>query len=150
MGVKLGMDAKLYRNTGSYAVPTWDEIGNVKDLSLSLEKGEADVTTRNNNGWRATIGTLKEASIEFQMVWDTDDADFEAIQEAFFGNSQIELAVMDGDITDGESEGLRATCDVTKFSRTENLEEAIMVDVTVKPSYAANAPSWINGSGSSL
>lgn len=33
-------------------------------------------TTRANNGWRATAGTLKEGSIEFEMVWDPTDAGF--------------------------------------------------------------------------
>jgi len=74
MATRLGMDAKLYRNTGDYATPTWVEVSNVKDVTLNLEKGEADVTTRANAGWRATVGTLKDASIEFQMVWDTVDA----------------------------------------------------------------------------
>jgi hypothetical protein len=32
---------------------------------------------------------------------------------------------------------------VTKFSRNEPLEEEITVSVTVKPTYAANAPSWM-------
>jgi hypothetical protein len=66
--MKLGMEAKLYRNTGSYAAPTWSEMTNVKDLTLNLE---ADVTTRGNAGWRATIAALKDGSIEFEMVWDT-------------------------------------------------------------------------------
>jgi hypothetical protein len=145
MGVRLGMEARLYRNTANYASPTWVEVTNVKDVTLNLEKGEADVTTRANNGWRATVGTLKEASIEFQMVWDTEDDGFAAIQEAFFGNSAIEFAVMSGDITDPDSEGLRATCDVFSFTRNEALEEAIMVDVTIKPTYSENAPEWING-----
>ncbi|GAB4138374.1 MAG: hypothetical protein Tsb009_06550 [Planctomycetaceae bacterium] len=55
MTIKLGMEAKLYRNTGTYALPTWVEMINVKDLTLNLEAGEADVTTRGNAGWRATI-----------------------------------------------------------------------------------------------
>lgn len=145
MATRLGMDAKLYRNSGSYATPTWEEIGNVKDVTLNLEKGEADVTTRANNGWRATVGTLKDASIEFQMVWDTLDADFDAIRQAFFGNTPIEFAVMDGDMTDPDSEGLRATFDIFNFTRNEALEEAILVDVTIKPTYAPNAPEWITG-----
>jgi len=70
MGARLGLQARLYRNTGTYAVPVWEAVNNVKDLTLNLEKGEADVSTRNSNGWRATIGTLKEGSVEFQMVWD--------------------------------------------------------------------------------
>ena len=79
MSVKLGLDAKLYRNTGTFASPAWNEVINVKDLTLNLEAGEADVTTRGNNGWRATVATLKDGSIEFEMVWDTADADFAKI-----------------------------------------------------------------------
>ena len=145
MATRLGMDAKLYRNTGSYATPVWVEVTNVKDLTLNLEKGEADVTTRANQGWRATVGTLKDASIDFQMVWDTADAGFAAIQQAFFGNTPVEFAVMDGMIDDTASEGLRATFDVFSFTRNEALEEAIMVDVTIKPTYATVAPQWISG-----
>jgi len=145
MATRLGMDAKLYRNTGTYAAPTWVEVSNVKDVTLNLEKGEADVTTRANAGWRATVGTLKDASIEFQMVWDTVDAGFDAIRQAFFGNTPLEFAVMDGDITDPDSEGLRATFDIFNFTRNEALEEAILVDVSIKPTYADNAPEWITG-----
>jgi len=145
MATRLGMDAKLYRNTGTYALPVWVEVSNVKDVTLNLEKGEADVTTRANAGWRATVGTLKDASIEFQMVWDTVDAGFDAIRQAFFNNTPLEFAVMDGDITDPDSEGLRATFDVFNFTRNEALEEAILVDVSIKPTYADNAPEWITG-----
>jgi len=145
VATKLGLDAKLYRNTGAPGSETWVEIGNVKDVTLSLEKGEADVTTRANAGWRATVGTLKDASVEFQMVWDNDDAHFEAIRDAFLGNAPIEFAVMDGEMWDAASQGLRATFDIFNFTRNETLEEAIMVDVTLKPTYAAAAPEWING-----
>src|SRR5688572_3094969 len=145
MSTRLGMDAKLYRNAGSFGSPIWTEVTNVKDLTLNLEKGEADVTTRANGGWRATVGTLKDASIEFQMVGDTVDAGFDAIRQAFFNNAPLEFAVMDGDITDPDSEGLRATFDIFNFTRNEALEEAIMVDVSIKPTYADNAPEWITG-----
>lgn len=143
MGVKLGLDAKLYRNTGTFASPTWTEVQNVKDLTLNLEAGEADVTTRGNAGWRATLAALKDASIEFEMVWDTADTDFTAIKDAFFGSTGIEFAVMDGDITVAGTQGLRATMSITSFSRSEPLEEAISVSVAAKPTYADNPPSWM-------
>lgn len=54
---------------------------------LNLEKGEADLTTRASGGWRATEGTLKDASVEFEMVWDTEDAGFTAIKDAYFGGT---------------------------------------------------------------
>ena len=88
MAVKLGLDAKLYRNTGTIPAPVWNEIHNVKDVTLNLEAG-------------------------------------------------------DGDIATAGSQGLRATCAVTNFSRNEALEEAITVSVTVKPTYSVTPPAWI-------
>ena len=143
MAIKLGMEAKLYRNTGSYATPTWVEMINVKDVTLNLEAGEADVTTRGNNGWRATVATLKDGSIEFEMVWDTADDDFAVIRDTFLNRGAVELAVMDGDILTPGSQGLRALCMVTNFSRTEALEEAITVSVTVKPTFSLTPPTWV-------
>ena len=141
--MKLGLEAKLYRNTGTYATPTWKEMENVKDLTLNLEASEADATTRGNGGWRATVAALKEGSIEFEMVWDTADDDFTAIQEAYFNGTEIEFAVLDGDVTVGGTQGLRATMSILKFTRTEPLEEAITVSVTAKPTYADNPPEWM-------
>ncbi|MCA9173015.1 MAG: hypothetical protein KDB14_00800 [Planctomycetales bacterium] len=144
MAVKLGLDAKLFHNTGSYATPTWDEITNVRDLTLNLEAGEADVTTRGNAGWRATVATLKDGSIEFEMVWDSEDTDFIAIRDAFLNKTAVELAVLDGDVVASGSQGLRASFMVTSFSRNEPLEEAITVSVTMKPTYSANPPEWMS------
>lgn len=143
MAVKLGLDAKLFRNTGTFATPTWNEITNVRDVTLNLEAGEADVTTRGNNGWRATVATLKDGSIEFEMVWDSADDNFTSIRDAFLNKTAIELAVMDGPMASPGSQGLRASFMVTSFSRSEPLEEAISVNVTAKPTYSANPPSWL-------
>lgn len=144
MAIRLGMQAKLYFKVGGVAAAgAWTELGNVKDLTLNLETGEADVTTRANAGWRATVGTLKDGSIEFQMVWDTADAGFTAIKDAFFANTAIGLAVMDQELTTTGSQGLQADCSITSFSRSEALEEAITVSVTAKPTYSTTAPAWV-------
>ncbi len=145
MAIRLGLNAKLYRNTGTYASPTWNEIGNVKDVTLNLESAEADVTVRANNGWRATVPTLKDASVEFEMVWDTADEDFQAIRDAYLNNTTLEVLALDGPVSGAGStgnQGLRAVCNVTGFSRSEPLEEALSVSVTVKPAYSANPPTW--------
>jgi len=143
MSVKLGLDGKLYRNTGTYAVPVWNEVKNVKDLTLNLEKGEADVSTRGNNGWRALLATLKDGSIETEMVWDTADDDFIAFRDSWFNNTAVEVAVMDGDITVAGSQGLRALMMVFNFTRAEALEEAMIASVTLKPTYSTNPPVWL-------
>ena len=147
---KLGKDCKLYHSstlldeTNTPSTVTWDEISNVRDLTLSLETGEADVTTRANNGWRATLATLKDGSIEFEMMWETADSAFTAIQDAYMNGTEIALAAMDGDISASGSEGLASNFSVTAFSRSEPLEEGVTVSVTVKPS---SHTQWYEVSG---
>jgi hypothetical protein len=142
MAFVLGLNAKLYRNTGSYAVPVWDLVTNVRDLRLNLEKGEADVTTRGGNGWEQVVATLKSATIEWGMLWDTGDTDFTVIRDSFLNDSTVEFLVLDGLVGTTGSQGLRAICMVNRFTRNENLREALTVDVAAKPTYSANAPSW--------
>jgi len=137
MAIKLGMKGKLYYGpAGSRAT---SELRNAKDVTLTLEKGEADVTTRGNEGWRATVGTLKEGSVEFEMLWDTADPGFNAIQQAYFNDTPLAFAILDGE----NGHGLDADFAVMNFSRTEALEEAMAVSVTIKPTYSTRAPAWV-------
>ena len=142
MSEVLGMNAKLYRNTGTYGTPTWNEITNVRDVTLNMDTEEADVSTRANAGWGAVSVAIKNAALEFEMVWDTADDDFTAIKDAYFNGTNIDLAAMDGDITVSGKQGLRAVFTVTGFSRQEPLKDALKVSVTLKPAYSANAPIW--------
>jgi hypothetical protein len=143
MAIRLGMEAKLYYKVGGQGgAGGWVELSNVRDVTLTLETGEADVTTRANQGWRATVATLKEASVEFEMVWDTGDAGFTAIKDAYLNNDIIGLQVLDDTEPNG-GQGLQADFMITTFSRSEALEEAITVSVTAKVTYSATPPSWI-------
>jgi hypothetical protein len=136
------MKAKIYRgnqvlagqNAAAVNAVTWTELGNVRDVTLNLETGEADITTRANDGWRATAATLKDGGVEFEMVWNVNDAGFTAIKDAWEDSAEISLAVMSGELTTTNEEGLVSNFTVTNFSVSQALEEAITVSVTVKPS----------------
>jgi hypothetical protein len=152
MGYKLGKDCKAYVFTnvltqkwdGTGAAPTHTEMPNVKDVTVNLETGEADITTRANNGWRATAATLKNGSVDFEMLWDASDPGFSKIQTAWSNSAEIGLAFMDGAIDGAGNSGLASNFTVTNFSRSEPLEEAVKVSVTVKPS---SCTEWADVAG---
>ena len=143
MAIVLGLDAKLYRNTAVWATPTWSLIDNVMDLTLNVEKGDADVSTRGSGGWRQHAVTLKDGSIEFEMVWDTADAEFTALKDAFFNDTTVECAAMDLLIATSGSQGLHADFNVGDFSRSEALEDALKVSVNLTPARTAYTPEWL-------
>lgn len=114
-------------------VTALDEIDNVKDLSTDFSASEADITTRGSDGWRETMAALRESTVTFQMVWEPGDDAFDAIQEAFLDNELLAFAVLDqAPGTPDNSQGLVGNFSITNFSQTQNLEEAQMVDVTIK------------------
>ena len=58
---------------GPAGAPAATLLDNVRDAKFNLEKTEADVTTRRSNGWEQAVGVLKKGSVEFDMIWDTED-----------------------------------------------------------------------------
>ena len=131
--VRLGLDASL----------TIDgtEIKNCKDLTVSLEKAEADATTRDNNGWRATVGTLKDASIEFTVLNKDGDTAFTTLQALFMSGDPCDVEISDAGGT------LTLTCEVMQFNVNQNLEEVISADVTLKPTQASSGTGMNVGGG---
>ena len=125
---RLGIKAKMYYGeAGTSGVPT-TELSNVTDVTISLDASEADVTSRDNDGFRATIGGLKECSIEFDMLYLANDPGFRMIQKAWEMSDQIHLAALTGE----GGEGPVGDFSITGFSRSEAMEEAIKYSVTAK------------------
>lgn len=143
MAIVLGLNCKLFRGAAGTTAST--EMKNVKDVTVSLETGEADITTRAASGWRVSAATLKEASIEWGMLYDTDDEDTQAVSTAFFTNTPLALFV-----SDGAGSGLDCDASITQFNIEQNLEEGVNISVTAKPTNiggtAGRAPSWKTGS----
>ncbi len=139
MTTKLGLNAKAYRNTGTYGTPTWVEMSNIKDANLNDSMAEADVTRRASGGWRETEPTLREISFEYDAVNIADDAEVLAIMAAHAGRTSLDLAIMDGPIATAGSEGVRGHFKVFSRNRAEELENAQMLSFVFKPSQGAEA-----------
>ena len=143
----IGLNAKAYRNTGTYASPTWVELDAVRDVTLNLEKSMGDVSSRASS-WMRSLPALKNASIEFELLYDGADTGVQAIRDAFLNDTLIDMAFMDGDMDTAGSQGLRAECHVENFSRSEPLEEPILVSVTLRPAAdTTNVPTWLTSVG---
>lgn len=140
----LGFEAKMYYQTdGAGGSAGWNLIDNVKDLSSNVSADEVEVTTRGGAGWKQFLAGLKDAGVSFDMVWDTGDAAFTAIKDAWLNGTLLGFQILDGANDADGSQGLQGDFYVTGFERTENVAEALMVNVTLKPAYSATAMTWL-------
>lgn len=137
---RLGMNAKVFMGAEDAALAILDELSNVKDVTLDVTTGEADVTTRANSGWSATAPTLKAATATFQMQWKPTDALYDTIRTAFLTEGLLSMAFLTGALSTADSDGPYGNWGITGWSRSEPLEGAIVVDVTAK---LAAFDAWI-------
>ena len=140
MALRLGDDAKFYYNSATHATPTWVEVSNVKSLSLSEEDEEVDVTVRGSNKFKEYIQGHTDVTVDFEMLDDDSDPAYIAFRAAKQGRTGIEVLVLNGpDATPG-NDGVRFFAMVKTFSRSENLSEAIMREVSLRPLKNADSP----------
>ena len=149
----VGTECRIYRNTGTWATPTWVEVDNVRDVNLPDEWNTAEFKTRGNTVIRHKR-TTRNRSVSLQMEHDpsvsANDANFEAFTDAMYdesgdaGDGTIELALMNGDITVSDIQGVRGVWLVTKMDEAEPLEDAQLWDIEIKPAVVdgENAVQW--------
>lgn len=144
MGIKLGANCRIYRNTATWGTPTWELMKRIKDVTLNIEPTETDVSTRDSI-FELAAGAMIGASVDFQIQFDdeaTAKSQRTALRTAALNRTPIELLVLDGAVDVVGSEGLRADWAVLKFTRNEALKEAVVYDVSIKPTLTDNAPTW--------
>jgi hypothetical protein len=149
MPAKIGANAKLYyRSAGSFAVPTWTVIGNVRDLSADLSMDEADASIRGGGGVKQTEPVHTLDQLEWEMVEDTTDPAFLAVKAAHDAKTIIDLFCCSGDKTVSGETYFRAEFKVPGWKKTEPLNDANKFAVTAKPAYSTNLPqSGVTGAG---
>lgn len=142
MAIKIGMQCKAYLGgallagkdaAAVAAVTTWAELTNVTDVTLNLSTDEADVTTRGNDGWKQTVATLKDGSVEFKMNWDNTDASFSTIFQAWLTTTPVAAMFLTGARTVPGEDGLCSNYSITNCTREETLTGAVQASVTLKP-----------------
>ena len=142
----LGLNAVTSRNTGSSATPVWVNVTNTKDETLNMETALSDVTTRAAEGWRLQVPTLSEATVDTQMLYLADDANFNFFRDAYLNKSRVLMGFFDDDpaAADTVINGLTGGFGITNFTINRELEEAMMVDVTftVREDDNGDGPKW--------
>jgi hypothetical protein len=132
----------LYFNSGTNAVPVWVLISNCRDLTGPDSFAEADVSRR-ATGYKQYEPTIRDFSVEWEMVKDDTDVAFAAMKLRYGAKTLTELALADGPIATVGTIYFRIECKLFKFERNESLEGANLYSVTAKPCYSAITPTVV-------
>lgn len=142
MAMYVGLDAKLYRNTGTYASPVWNEIDTVRELTVGLEKTKAEATARLSRWRRHGVG-LKAAPITMQILDDPEHDDYLTLRNAWLNDTVLDLAIATGAITASGTEYFRADYHIFSFQRGQPLEEMATIDIEADLAVTNNSPTFV-------
>lgn len=137
----LGLSCKLYRNSATFATPTWVEIDEVQDVTVGLDKNEGVIKKR-GSGYELNLPGQKTTAINFGFLHDdttNTTSNFDVLRDAYFDDDIIDFLAIDGASGTSGSTGFRAECFVKNFSENEPLEDGVNHDVELKPAPTANA-----------
>lgn len=144
MGVLKGIDCKVYLNTGTYNSPTWALVSQVIEVTVNLENSTFDASNRASN-YRLQLPALTDISVDLRFHKDKDDVDFLALETAAQTRANLDLLILDGLQTSGNSDGWRILGFFSSWSEGQPLEDAVTVDATYVPAAVANAVAVATG-----
>ncbi|MBX3450598.1 MAG: hypothetical protein KF777_13605 [Planctomycetaceae bacterium] len=138
----IGIANRLYYNTGTVDVPIWVAIPIAKDIKVTGDKEKVEITNRGHGEVNRYGGGGRDIGFTFDVSNKPADATFLALQASYTGNTSIELAATDGDITVAGTHGVRAVCEVFKFEKTAGLKGEAKWDVEAAPTDSTAVPSY--------
>lgn len=154
-GPKTGHKCKAYLNTGTHGTPAWAELKDIGDLALSdLETALAELKRRGSNFTKALPGIFNLFAAEFRLHHGLDATVFTALRTAFFSQTPIEVAIMNGPIDADGSQGLRMPVLVSQFPWQQGLDEVHGHDVRLALAWDVDEgdveidPEWLVIEGS--
>jgi hypothetical protein len=144
MALKSGLQLYTYNLAGTIATPTTYNLFNyVRDESVDMDRTEVDASSRASVTFRQFVPGLSNGNVETQIMHLPGDTIFDAIQSAFFNNTTLLMAFVDGPLQSGDERhgetgtisvaGLWGAFYVTNFTEQRALEDAQVHDIRFSP-----------------
>lgn len=131
-GYLLGLDCKLFRNTNTYATPTWNEVTLATEVSVNQTAGKGDVSNR-SSVYKLYRAAQIDASLEFTMRYDSANDDYTAFKTAFLARSIMDIWVADGAAATTGTTGPRMNVMITEFSHAQPLSDGVDIKISMCP-----------------
>ncbi len=142
MDIERGLDAILYRDTANnVASPTWSAIDIVKDITIAADVGEADMSVRGVT-IEMVVPTIIKFGFDLTILYQPNNAHYQALLAACFGRTWINLAAMNGNILTTGNDGAKGPWGVYNWTREEPLEGPLMIKMKLKPFLHAIPVTW--------
>lgn len=141
-----GRKGKLYRNTGTNAVPVLVEITEARDVDFPMASDKIDDSDRGSDFKKYTDGQI-DLAINAKLTYRNGNANCTALRNAVLAGTVIEFFALDGSSAVTGSAGVRFFGKVFSNNMQQPLSDGQTVDIEIAPAYHEESsvvvqPSW--------
>jgi hypothetical protein len=134
-----GINARVYRNTGSYATPVWLHVDIVSDLTYTRSPEVAEFYIRRSRV-KYKVKTGLDFSISGTILAELGGTEYEVWDDAMDGDDVLDLLILNADINTVGARGIRADFQVAGADEGQGPTDVIMPSFTLNVYPAVNAP----------
>lgn len=137
-GVKVGVNGKAYRNTGTYGSPTWTAMAGVRSVTPSMPW---DMVEGGSRGTKAKLYAKARADLGVSFDMRADDADtaYGLVADAAMSQTTaMDIMFLDGPITAEGARGFRAQWLINQTAKAEEIDGSIYPTFDAKPTYTTD------------
>ena len=119
----------------------------IPSISAGATVAKLGITTNQNGDWYLILADTSSPQKYFSIDVSSPRSPTIATTTtpSIDTRTAMDMAVLDGAANASGAQGLRAMWKVFRFSRSEALRDAVVYEVTMKPSFeTTNIPVWMN------
>lgn len=140
-----GHRMKAYINTGTRGTPTYVEVSEIADLSISdFSRGMAELKRRANDFTKNLPTLMNSIAVEFRLHFGLGRTVYDLIRAAHLAGTPLAWAFMNGAIATSGHQGLTMPALVEQFPWDQALENVSGHDVRVCVAYDEDAGGEID------
>lgn len=134
---QLAINAKLYRNTGTYGSPVLSAVDLVSDGTLTMAWDEATADARESRVHQI-VKSLLSVEFSFKLKKKPTDANYEALMNLFLNDNSEDLFILDGPSTTEGVRGVRFDGQILSATEDQSLANVLYEDMVTKPVIGGN------------
>lgn len=144
MALEVGLDLKLYRNTGTYGTPVWNEVTIAQDLNFKVTKERLEATLR-GAAWTTNAAGALKAELPLTILCDQTIDDYDVLRDAAVTRATtLDIAMANGAIATTGTRYMRMISAVFDWDKGEPVNGISTVSCTLAPAYNTSqaAPAY--------
>lgn len=137
----IGLNALIYRNTATFATPTWVAVPEFENVTLTPTYAQLPANSRASRIAQMQLG-LASVAVTARLKVKPGNTNYGVIMDAFHLKTVLDLLILDAINTFVGATGVRAECFIAAAANDQGMEARLYRDLEIVVADTDNIPQF--------